>query len=183
MRVAADLADARIGIRLSMNLIAQDLLDPDLPDLLEQQLGAWNLPPERFLLELTETSMMGDQEKSLAAINRLNAMGFKLSLDDFGTGYSSLSYLARLPIHELKVDRSFVVQMFNGEQNMRIVRTILDLAHDLDMESLAEGIDDERQAQMLLQLGCRNGQGYLFSKPVSLEDFLLWFRSQGKVAA
>ncbi len=183
MRVAADLTDARIGVRLSMNLIAQDLLDPDLPDLLEQQLGAWNLPPERFLLELTETSMMGDQEKSLAAINRLNGMGFKLSLDDFGTGYSSLSYLARLPIHELKVDRSFVIQMFNGDQNMRIVRTILDLAHDLGMESLAEGIDDERQAQMLLQLGCRNGQGYLFAKPLPLEDFVLWFRGQRKVAA
>lgn len=182
MRVAADLADARIGIRLSLNLIAQDLLDPDLPDLLEQQLGAWGLSPKQFLLELTETSMMGDQEKSLEAINRLNAMGFKLSLDDFGTGYSSLSYLARLPIHELKVDRSFVIQMFNGDQNMRIVRTILDLANDLGMESLGEGLDEERQVQKLLQLGCRNGQGYLFSKPLPLDDFVLWFRSQGKSA-
>ena len=183
MRLAADLADARIGIRLSVNLIAQDLLDPDLPDLLEQQLGAWDLSPEQFLLELTETSMMGDQEKSLEAINRLNAMGFKLSLDDFGTGYSSLSYLARLPIRELKVDRSFVIQMFNGNQNMRIVRTILDLANDLGMESLGEGIDDEQQAQKLVQLGCRNGQGYLFSKPLPLDDFVLWFRNHSKPAA
>ena len=81
------------------------------------------------------------------------------------------------------MDRSFVIQMFNGDQNMRIVRTILDLAHDLGMESLAEGIDAERQAQMLLQLGCRNGQGYLFAKPLPLEDFVLWFRGQRKVAA
>ena len=107
-------------------------------------------------------------------------MGFQMSLDDFGTGYSSLSYLVSLPIHELKVDRSFVIAMFQSEENMRIVRTIIELAKDLGMVSLAEGIDEPRQVEQLRQLGCKVGQGFLFAKPMALTEFIAWFKGRRK---
>lgn len=178
MRTSEKLYAAGVKVTLSVNLTAGDLLDTDLPDLLDLSLKAWNIPGSRFILELTESAMMGDCDLGIAAIERLRAMGFQMSLDDFGTGYSSLSYLVSLPIHELKVDRSFVIAMFKSEENMRIVRTIIDLAKDLGMVSLAEGIDEPRQLEQLRQLGCRIGQGFLFAKPMALPDFIAWFKGR-----
>jgi EAL domain-containing protein (putative c-di-GMP-specific phosphodiesterase class I) len=174
MRVAADLTGRGVDITLSVNLTAGDLLDSELPDLLSQRLEAWDIPGNRFVLELTESAMMGDRAHGLAITQRLRDLGIRMSLDDFGTGYSSLSYLVSLPIHELKVDRSFVVSMFDSDENMRVVRTIVDLARDLNMVSLAEGIDDPRQVDELVRLGCDVGQGYLFARPLPLEDFMAW---------
>jgi EAL domain-containing protein (putative c-di-GMP-specific phosphodiesterase class I) len=178
MRTSEKLTAAGIKLTLSINLTAGDLLDPDLPELLDLSLKAWDIPGTRFILELTESAMMGDRELGMAAIERLRGMGFQMSLDDFGTGYSSLSYLVSLPIHELKVDRSFVIAMFQSEENMRIVRTIIELAKDLGMVSLAEGIDEPRQLEQLRQLGCKVGQGYLFAKPMALPDFVAWFKGR-----
>ncbi len=178
MRIAVDLQVAGIPVTLSINLTAPDLRDPDLPDLLAQYLETWDVPGDRFILELTESAMMGDRAHCLAVIARLRQLGFRMSLDDFGTGYSSLSYLVSLPIHELKLDRSFVVAMFDSEDNMRIVRTILDLANDLGMVPLAEGIDDPRQAEQLRALGCRMGQGFLYAQPMPLAEFVAWYRQR-----
>jgi EAL domain-containing protein (putative c-di-GMP-specific phosphodiesterase class I) len=180
MRIAADLAGRGVDITLSVNLTAGDLLDAELPELLSQRLEAWDIPGSRFILELTESAMMGDRAHGLAITQRLRELGFKMSLDDFGTGYSSLSYLVSLPIHELKVDRSFVVSMFDSDENMRIVRTIVDLARDLNMVSLAEGIDDQRQVEELLRLGCEIGQGYLFSRPLPFAEFITWVDGRAK---
>jgi len=176
MRMSAELNAQGVKLTLSINLTAGDLLDSELPDILNQRLEAWDIPGSRFILELTESAMMGDREHGLAITQRLRDLGFKMSLDDFGTGYSSLSYLVSLPIHELKVDRSFVITMFETEENMRIVRTIIELAKDLGMVSLAEGIDEERQVEQLKRLGCKIGQGYLYSKPLSQANFIAWFK-------
>ncbi len=178
MRIAADLQRAGIRITLSVNLTADNLTDPDLPDVLAQRLEAWDLPGHRFILELTESAIMGDKSVGLANMERLRALGFQMSLDDFGTGYSSLSYLVALPIHELKVDRSFVIGMFDSDQGMQIVKTIIGLATSLGMVPLAEGIDDERQAKVLKQLGCKIGQGYLYAKPMPLKEFVAWYKAR-----
>lgn len=178
VRISEKLHANRITVSLSINLTAGDLLDRDLPELLNLSLMAWDIPGSRFTIELTESAMMADREAGMAAVERLRTMGFQMSLDDFGTGYSSLSYLVNLPIQELKVDRSFVVAMFESEENMRIVRTIIDLARDLGMVALAEGIDEQRQLDQLRQLGCQLGQGYLFAKPMPLPAFIAWFKAR-----
>jgi len=180
IRTAAELQEAGIRIHLSLNLVAGDLLDIELPDIFAQRLAAWDMSGDRFIVELTESAMMGNRERSLAVIERLRAQGFRMSLDDFGTGYSSLSYLVSLPIYELKVDRSFVIAMFDSEENMRIVRTIIDLARDLGMVPLAEGVDDPRQLEQLRLLGCQLVQGYLYAQPMPIDAFIAWCKGQGR---
>lgn len=178
MRVAAELDKVGIGIGLSFNLTAADMLDDDLPEFLEQNLQTWRIPGERFTLELTESALMFDRAKGSSIMHRLRKLGCRIALDDFGTGYSSLSYLVSLPLNELKVDRSFVVAMFDSADSLRIVSTIVDLARDLGMTPLAEGIEDERQRDQLLALGCNAGQGYLYAKPLAIDEFIVWYRSQ-----
>ena len=115
-------------------------------------------------------------ERGLAVMYGLRDLGCRLALDDFGTGYSSLSYLVSLPINEIKLDRSFVVAMFDSIDSLRVVRTIIDLSRDLDMLPLAEGVEDEAQREQLLALGCAAAQGYFYGKPMSLGTFVEWYR-------
>lgn len=178
LRLSAELDAAGVDIRLSLNLTAGDLLDTDLPELVAQCLDTWRLPADRFTFELTESVMMVDRERGLSVMSRLRAMGVKLALDDFGTGYSSLSYLVTLPLNEIKIDRSFVVGMFSSLENLRVVRTIIDLTHDLGMISLAEGVEDVMQRDQLLALGCTKVQGYFYGKPMSFADFVAWYRAR-----
>jgi len=178
MRMAAELEKARIAIALSFNLTAADMLDDDLPEFIEQHLQIWRIPGERFTLELTESALMFDPEKGSSIMRRLRKLGCRIALDDFGTGYSSLSYLVRLPLNELKVDRSFVVGMFDSADSLRVVSTIVDLARDLGMTPLAEGIESEAQRNQLLALGCPAGQGYLYAKAMPLGKFIDWYRSR-----
>lgn len=177
LRHCAELDAAGICVRLSLNLTAGDLLDTDLPELVGQCLESWRLPAGRFTFELTETAMMRDRARGLEIMSRLRDMGIRLALDDFGTGYSSLSYLATLPLNEIKIDRSFVVGMFSSIDNLRIVKTIIDLTHDLGMESLAEGVEDIAQRDQLFALGCSQVQGYLYAKPMPLLEFIAWYRA------
>lgn len=178
LRLSAELDAAGVDIRLSLNLTAGDLLDTDLPELVAQCLETWRLPAERFTFELTESVMMVDRERGLSVMSKLRAMGVKLALDDFGTGYSSLSYLVTLPLNEIKIDRSFVVGMFSSIENLRIVRTIIDLTHDLGMVSLAEGVEEAIQRDQLLALGCTKVQGYFYGKPMPFADFVAWHRAR-----
>ena len=120
---------------------------------------------------------MRDRERGLEVMTRLRAMGVRLALDDFGTGFSSLSYLATLPLNEIKIDRSFVVGMFSSVDKLRIVRTIIDLTHDLGMKSLAEGVEDIMQRDQLFALGCTQIQGYLYAKPMPMAEFIAWYRA------
>lgn len=180
MRIASELDAAGIDVGLSVNLTVGDIGDEDLPELLAQCLQTWKLPGRRFTFELTESALLVDRQHGLAIMNRIRALGCRLALDDFGTGYSSLSYLVSLPINEIKIDRSFVVAMLDSPDCLRVVSTIIDLARDLAMSPLAEGVEDEAQRQQLLALGCEAAQGYLYAKAMPLSEFIDWYRRQGE---
>jgi EAL domain-containing protein (putative c-di-GMP-specific phosphodiesterase class I) len=176
MRIAFDLEAAGASFRLSLNLTAGDLLDEDLVEMIAQRLETWQMRGERFALELTESAMMHNRERCLETLLKLRELGFQLALDDFGTGYSSLSHLVSLPIDELKIDRSFIVAMDRSEEHLRIVRTIVDLARDLGMTPLAEGVETLAQLNGLRQLGCHRIQGFFYAQPMSPETFIAWYQ-------
>ena len=178
---------AAMGIqRLSLNLSTRDLLDLELPDKLEGLLLRHQVRAESFCLEITESAIMDDPERAEATLNRLAQRGYKLSIDDFGTGYSSLAYLQRLPVHELKIDKSFVMGLAdaNAEHgDAMIVRSTIDLAHNLGLTVVAEGVENAAILQRLTEMGCDEAQGYHMSKPVPLAALQEWAtRRAGGVA-
>jgi EAL domain-containing protein (putative c-di-GMP-specific phosphodiesterase class I) len=162
---------------VSVNLSARNLLEEDLPDRLARLLKIHDLPPDRLMLEITETVIMDDPNRSLANMFRLNALGVGISVDDFGTGYSSLSYLTKLPAQELKIDRSFVSRMNDDPGSVAIVKSTIELAHSLGLNVVAEGVECQATWDGLRELGCDVGQGYLFSRPVSADELLALARS------
>jgi sensor c-di-GMP phosphodiesterase-like protein len=175
---ATELSAAGIEIPLSINLMAADLLDSDLPDMFAQRLETWQIPGSRFTIELTESAMLTDPAGCLEIMRQLRALGLRLALDDFGTGYSSLSYLVNLPVDEIKIDRSFVIAMSASNDHLRVVRTIIDLAWDLEMQPLAEGVESEAQVELLRQLGCNRMQGFLYAEALPLEAFIAWYQAR-----
>jgi len=170
--------------RVSVNLSTRDLLDIELPAKLDALLLRHGARAEGFCLEITESAIMDDPQRAEATLNRLAQRGFKLSIDDFGTGYSSLAYLKRLPVDELKIDKSFVMGMERDEGDATIVRSTVDLAHNLGLTVVAEGVENAAILQRLQQLGCDEAQGYHLSKPQPVEGFVQWARAwQGHAAA
>jgi diguanylate cyclase (GGDEF)-like protein/PAS domain S-box-containing protein len=152
---------------VSVNLSGRQFANPELLGQIEEALRASGLRPQSLKLEITESVVMGDIEKTIEMLRRLRALGVESSIDDFGTGYSSLSYLHHFPSTTLKVDRSFVGRMGDGEENAEIVRTILLLARNLGMRVVAEGVETEAQLARLQSLSCDYGQGFLFSQAVN----------------
>ena len=161
-------------LTLSVNLSTRDLLDPDLPAKFEERLVRHAVPAEAFCLEITESAIMDDPERALATLARLHALGFRLSIDDFGTGYSSLAYLKRLPVDELKIDRSFVLSMERDLDDARIVRSTIDLAHGLGMTVVAEGVENAQVWELLRALHCDEAQGFHMSRPLPPAEFERW---------
>jgi EAL domain-containing protein (putative c-di-GMP-specific phosphodiesterase class I) len=159
---------------LSVNLSARDLVDQDLPAKFETLLLKHRVPAEAFCLEITESAIMDDPQRALATLNRLSAMGFKLSIDDFGTGHSSFAQLGGLPVDELKIDKSFVMSMESDPKQEKIVRSIIEMAHTLDMYVVAEGVENARAWDLLRDLRCDQAQGYHMGKPMPSDDFLTW---------
>ena len=157
-------------LKISVNLSAQDLQRSNLLEEVDQILAQTHMSGDCLTLELTESMLIEDIQSTILLLSQLKARGIQISIDDFGTGYSSLSYLHRLPIYNLKVDRSFVNQMQEGKRNHQIVETIATLSAQLELDAIAEGIETQQQLELLQQLGYKFGQGYLFSKPLSLED-------------
>lgn len=153
---------------VSVNLSAHQLMEPVWLNRFEQHLEIAGVSADRVLLEITETTLMHDYDRAEATLSRLRSAGFRIGLDDFGTGYSSLACLHRLPIDVLKFDRSFIQQMDSG-QVVTLMRGLVATTHDLDIQVVAEGIETDEQWNMLLELGCRLGQGYRFGRPVPLE--------------
>ncbi|HEY0080636.1 MAG TPA: EAL domain-containing protein [Pyrinomonadaceae bacterium] len=156
-------------LAISVNLSSKQFTQPDLLDQIKQALSETGLAPSSLKLEITESVVMENIDKATEMLKQLRALGVELSIDDFGTGYSSLSYLHRFPIDTLKIDRSFVTQMSDNDENTEIVRTIIMLARNLKMNVVAEGVETEQQLAQLISLGCGYGQGYYFSKPVDSE--------------
>src|SRR5829696_9656192 len=151
---------------VSVNLSVKQFNQPDLVENIASLLEQFKLPPRCLKLEITESVFSDNIEAAVGLLTQLRALGVQLSIDDFGTGYSSLSYLQRFPIDTLKIDRSFVTQMMENEENLAIVRTIVALARNLGMDVVAEGVETEDQLKLLRKLECENGQGYLFSTPL-----------------
>lgn len=163
-----------LTIKASVNIAVQSLLDPDLPETLTGLLASVDLPDDSLMLEITETSVMKDPDLALAVLHRLREMGIEISIDDFGTGYSSLSYLGEMPVSEVKIDKSFVLEMLNHKKAAVIVKATIDLAHNLGLKVVAEGVETREVARKLASLGCDSLQGYLFSRPVPAADFEQW---------
>ena len=162
------------AVRVSVNLSTRDLLDPELPAKLGALLRQHGAPAGGFCLEITESAIMDDPARAEATLNALSASGFKLSIDDFGTGYSSLAYLKRLPVDELKIDRSFVLAMSRDADDAKIVRSTIDLAHNLGLSVVAEGIEDAGVYAQLRALQCDEGQGYHMARPLPVAEFAAW---------
>ncbi|MEK7259342.1 MAG: EAL domain-containing protein [Pseudomonadota bacterium] len=161
----------RRHLKLSINITADQFYEKNFETNLLGLLEEYTLDANGLMLEFTESMLLHDISTAGSIINRLNNRGIKFSIDDFGTGYSSLSYLSRLPMNQLKIDQSFVRNIGQNDKDMAIIRTIIDMAHTLDMEVLAEGVEKEAQHHYLLRHGCKLFQGYLFSKPVPLQRF------------
>ena len=153
---------------VAVNLSARDLHDPELPDLIAGIAAKTDMQPEKVVLEITEGSIMADPARVLTILERLRGMGFTLSIDDFGTGYSSLAYLRKLPVSELKIDRSFVMDMLSSENDAVIVRATVDLAHNLGLKVTAEGVENAQTVTALRDFGCDVAQGYFFSPPLAI---------------
>ena len=162
------------ALSVAVNLSVRNLLDRDLPREIERMLDSFGVPADALQLEITESMIMTDPERALATVSRLSDLGVRLSVDDFGTGYSSLANLRRLPIDELKIDRSFVSPMLQDESDLIIVRSTINLGHDLGLRIIAEGVEDAPTLERLATLGCDLAQGYHLSRPMSGNAFSTW---------
>ncbi|PXW95825.1 diguanylate cyclase/phosphodiesterase [Sphaerotilus hippei] len=160
--------------KLSINLSTRDLLDPDLPARVSLLLERHQVPATRLCLEITESTIMDDPQRALQTLQKLHDLGLRLSIDDFGTGYSSLAYLKRLPVDELKIDRSFVMNMERDLDDARIVQSTIGLAHHLGLSVVAEGIETDKAWALLARLGCDEGQGYGIGRPMPADQWLAW---------
>ena len=173
------LQPAEGSLRIAVNLSTRDLLDLEFPARIAALCARHDAPTEGFCLEITESAIMDDPQRAEATLNHLSALGFKLSIDDFGTGYSSLAYLKRLPVNELKIDRSFVMAMESDESDATIVRSTIDLAHNLGLTVVAEGVENDAALSALRALDCDEAQGYHISRPLPAEAFADWRASRG----
>jgi len=162
---------------VSVNLSAKDLHDPELPDLISGVAISTGIKPEWVILEITEGSIISHPELTLEILERLNKMGYKLSIDDFGTGYSSLAYLKKMPLTELKIDRSFVQDILVSENDDVIVNATINLAHNLGFKVTAEGVESAEIMDILKSYGCDVAQGYYLSKPATVSDFNNWMEN------
>ncbi|MGB9092509.1 MAG: EAL domain-containing protein, partial [Gallionella sp.] len=159
------------GLTIAVNVSPKRFRQPDFAAEVQGVVTRHAIDPRLLKLELTESLLLENTEEVIRTMGVLNDIGVQLSLDDFGTGYSSLQYLKRLPLDQLKIDQSFVRDLASDSSDKAIVKTIIAMAHSLDLDVIAEGVETAEQRQILLGMGCRNFQGYLFSKPLPVEKF------------
>ena len=168
-------------VGVAVNLAVRSLLDVDLPDDAQEMLARAGVPPEALTLEITESSIMADPSRTITVLTELAAAGVRLSVDDFGTGYSSLTYLQRLPVHEVKVDKSFVLRVASNPGDAVIVQSIVELGHNLGLTVVAEGVEDQAAWDRLRSMDCDVAQGYLLGPPLAAPEAIAWLdrRRQG----
>ena len=159
---------------LSVNLSARDLRDPKLLERIGGSLATWGAQPGWIEFELTESALMADPAGALETLTRLKRLDVSLTIDDYGTGYSSLSYLQRLPVDAIKIDQSFVIDMIANKDSAAIVRSTIELAHNLDLTVIAEGVEDQGTFERLAALGCDMAQGYCIGRPIPADQFGAW---------
>jgi len=170
-------------LTVSVNLSARSTLNDELIEQVQEKLARHGVPPRALTLEITESSVITDPERTGTVLRQLHDLGVGLSLDDFGTGYSSLSYLRQLPVQEVKVDKSFVMTMRRDSEDATIVRSIIDLAANLGLVVVAEGVEDESTWVDLSEMGCDLAQGYFLAAPQPAEEFPAWLVERSRVLA
>jgi EAL domain-containing protein (putative c-di-GMP-specific phosphodiesterase class I) len=168
---------------VSVNVSPRQLVDPTLPSQVASLLDATGLEPSALVLEITESVMLEDPETTMRTLDSLRDLGVRLSIDDFGTGYSSLSYLRRLPVNTVKIDRSFLLQLGHDPHDATIVGAVVDLAHSLGLDVVAEGIETTEQLAELLRLGCDHVQGFLLARPAPGSELVPLLARGGLLAA
>jgi diguanylate cyclase (GGDEF)-like protein/PAS domain S-box-containing protein len=183
LRQHAEWRRAGHDLAIAVNLSMRNLLDLDFPDEVAALLADAEMDPARLELEITESTVLADPRRTKAVLDRLSALGIRLSIDDFGTGYSSLAYLKRLPISEIKIDSSFVTTMDVAPDDATIVRSTIDLGRNLGLEVVAEGVETAAVWDELRALGCTVAQGYYLSRPVPPDELLDWMSSRARAPA
>lgn len=174
LRACADWERRGIVLGVSVNLSARDLRDEYLPYFVLQELKEAGIPAGRLTLEITENSVMQNLNQAVSVLECLCDIGLRISIDDFGTGHSSLAQLKNIPVHELKIDKSFIMNLDSQRQDEAIVRTIIKLAHNMRLDVVAEGVENENILRRLSGDGCEQAQGYFLSKPLPPDEFLAW---------
>jgi len=167
-----------LDLRVAVNVAMRNLLDMQFPDDVADLLSQWGIAPDRLELEITESTIMADPFRVRQVLTRLSEMGVRLSIDDFGTGYSSLAYLKRLPIRELKIDKSFVMNMTEDENDAVIVRSTIDLGRNLGLEVVAEGVQSAEIWRALDRYGCDRAQGFYVSGPLPADELTAWLKAK-----
>jgi diguanylate cyclase (GGDEF)-like protein len=171
--------DEGLDIAVAVNIAGGDIIDPALCSIISETLSAHGMDPSRLTLEITEGTAMSDDATTRKVLGILNRMGVRLSIDDFGTGYSSLSYLSRLPVQELKIDKSFVLKMLENHGDHVIVESTIGLAHNLGLQVVAEGVENAAVWERLAHLGCDIAQGYHLSRPMPADELPGWVKKTG----
>jgi diguanylate cyclase (GGDEF)-like protein len=167
-----------LDIGVAVNLSARTLIERELPDHIEAMCHRWAVPTNRLVLEITESMVVADPARALPILARLHELGVEISVDDFGTGFSSMDYLKRLPVKEVKIDRSFVTTMGTDARDAAIVRCTIDLARSLGLRVVAEGVESPEVRGRLTTLGCDQAQGYSFSRALPQADFAAWLTAR-----
>ena len=167
--------DAGISLPVAVNLSARNLFDPSLHGRIEGLLNTWGVSGKLLEFEITESALIEDPDGARIALRGLAELGGRLYIDDFGIGYSSLNYLVTLPVHALKIDRSFVARMTRNPQARLVVQSVVSMAHSLGLRVVAEGVETEDDAAILREIACDEAQGYLFSKPIPAQEFAARF--------
>ncbi|MBY0511591.1 MAG: EAL domain-containing protein [Rhodospirillaceae bacterium] len=170
-------ADKGINVKIAVNLSPHDLGNKHLPSEIENLLAAYDVSPGRIILEITESAVMEDPAHAQEVLKTLSGMGLTLSVDDYGIGHSSLAYLKSLPVQEIKIDKSFVLKLADSRGDQILVKSTIELGHNLGLRVTAEGIEDRASLEILQNLGCDTGQGYFISRPITAEDFETFFKT------
>jgi len=174
MTQARNWVDQGLMIKMSLNISARDLLDSDFSSYIRKRLEENEVDPSMICMEITESALMEDPVKARRTVEELHKLGVSISIDDYGTGYSSLAYVKNLPVNELKIDREFIKNMIENKEDVAIVRSTIELGHNLGLKVVAEGIEREEEMQMLKDFGCDQAQGYLISKALTATDMEAW---------
>ena len=179
LRQASQWKTLGLAPRLAMNISVSSLTDRELPGVVDQAIRTWSVDPKEVTLEIAESSMIADAERSVAILTRLEALGVQIAIDDFGSGYSSLAHLKRFPIDELKIDRPFIAGMMADPGDRAVVRSAIDLAHHFGLRAVAEGVEREDTLAELKAVGCDRAQGNAVAGPMLPLPFREWWLAQG----
>ena len=173
----ARLQQERVDLDFAVNVSAANLHDADFSVQVASLIRKWKVEPARLMIEITESAVMSDAQRALESLRALDAMGVGISVDDFGTGYSSLAYLKRLPVDEIKIDKSFIQDLVPGSEGAKIVRSIIDLGHNLALTVVAEGVENAATRDYLKSLACNSAQGYFYARPMPVEALRSWLHA------